>query len=650
MKLSCPACGASRELADGANHPGPFLRCLVCRVPIEIPEDDFLPESEPPASRLDPENGWYVEVRSGVYGPVTRAGLERWIHEGRVDWEDLVSHGGGPWLPALEQRLIVEHFSCRGEAPAAPERGDDLPPVKVRRPERRRPRVPRGLAIVAGGLLLSSLLTLNLPGLVAGAGLFSLRRWARRAAIAILFAVLVGILAGVWLAVSDSHWLAAFLGAALAGAAGASIGYLLQRRMRGYFQPGGGARACVALALSAVAGAALITIAFRAISRETDSRQIPGNGYAYTITRPDRAWRNVPARSVGGSPEPDLLLAREGLGARAMVIVEETPGDARSCLERAEARIRRTGLDPTVYGAREVYAGSLPGVQEIVSVARGARRVATLITCFADGGQHYQILGVAEEKVFERVRAELARMATGFRLDEVDDPMHLDIQTRGGPAPAGPAPAPGTLAGVIASADAAVVTIASVLDGNDRSYGSGTLLREDGVVVTNHHVVRGARRVSVSIPGFGVRRARVVAVDPDRDLALLKVPGRQLPSLPLTRRPVQAGDDVIAIGSPMGLAHTVTKGIISSTRRIREGVDYLQTDVSVNPGNSGGPLLNDAGEIVGINTFILRESEEVALTGLNFAVAAPYVREMAESNGFALPDPSPDARPLAASP
>jgi S1-C subfamily serine protease len=276
--------------------------------------------------------------------------------------------------------------------------------------------------------------------------------------------------------------------------------------------------------------------------------------------------------------------------------------------------------------------------------------VATLITCFADGGQHYQILGVADETAFEQVRSELARMATGFRLDEVDDPMHLDIHTRGGPAPGGSAPAPGTLAGVIASADAAVVTIASVLDGDDRAYGSGTLLREDGVVVTNHHVVRGARRVTVSIPGFGVRRARVVAVDPARDLALLKVPGRSLPSLSLTQRPVRPGDDVIAIGSPMGLAHTVTKGIISSTRRIRDGVDYLQTDVSVNPGNSGGPLLNDAGEVVGINTFILRESEEVALTGLNFAVAAPYVREMAESHGFALEDPPPNDRPGADSP
>jgi S1-C subfamily serine protease len=79
-------------------------------------------------------------------------------------------------------------------------------------------------------------------------------------------------------------------------------------------------------------------------------------------------------------------------------------------------------------------------------------------------------------------------------------------------------------------------------------------------------------------------------------------------------------------------------------------VDYLQTDVSVNPGNSGGPLLNDAGEVVGINTFILRESEEVALTGLNFAVAAPYVREMAESHGFALEDPSPNDGPGADSP
>jgi hypothetical protein len=509
--------------------------------------------------------------------------------------------------------------------------------------------MPRGLVIVAAGLLLSSVLTLNLPGVIAGAGLFSLRRWARRASLVILALVVLAILAATGFAAAISRWGAALLGVVLAGAAGGAIGYLLQRRVRGRFQPGGGVRASFALVLSAVAGAGLITVATRVISRVVESRLVPGNGYAYTITRPHRAWRDLPAARAGaGSAGPDLELVREGAGARARVIVEEAEGDAQGCLERAVARVRRTGAEPTVYGARDVYAAALPGAQEIVSVTRGGARVATLVTCFADGGLQYRILGSAEEKIFERLRPELYRMATSFRLDEVDDPMHLDIHTGRGPESVGPAPPPGSLAGVIASADRAVVTIASVIEGNERGYGSGTLVRDDGVVVTNHHVVRDALRVTVAIPGRGARRARVVAVDPDRDLALLKVPGRDLPFLPLARRPVSTGDDVIAIGSPMGLSHTVTKGIISSTRRVREGVDYLQTDVSVNPGNSGGPLINAAGEVVGINTFILRESEAVALTGLNFAVSAPYVRELAEAHGFPLPDPRAPDPPVAA--
>ncbi len=647
MKIACPACGASRELAREAIPPGPFVHCDVCRVPIEIPEDDYLPDSEPLSCPASQDDRWYVDVRSGVYGPATRARLERWIREGRLDWEDLVSHGGGPWLPALEQRPIVEHFSGRADTPAAPERDEDAPPVKVRRPESRGPGTPRGVAVIAAGLVLSSIVTLNVPGVIAGAGLLSLRRWARRASIIILCTLLLALFAGTGLAVADSRWSIAFLAVILSGVAGGAIGYLLQRRVRGYFQPGGGARASIVLVLSALVGAGLITATIRVISRVVESRQVPGNAYAYTITRPDHAWRDLPAPGmVEGSAAPDLELVREGTDARAQVIVEETAGDARSCLERAVARIRRTGLEPTEYGARKVFAAALPGAQEIISIARGGRRVTTLVTCFADGGLHYQILGAAEEKAFERVRAELYRMATSFRLDEVDDPMHLDIHTGKGPSPA---PLPGTLAGVIAKADRAVVTIASLLEGDERGYGSGTLIRDDGVVVTNYHVVGDARRITVAIPGHGLRRAQVVAVDPERDLALLKVSGRDLPYLPLARRPVSAGDDVIAIGSPMGLSHTVTKGIISATRRIRDGVDYLQTDVSVNPGNSGGPLLNATGEVVGINTLILRESEAVALTGLNFAVSVPYVRELAEAHGFPLPDPPAAGRPQAAS-
>jgi serine protease Do len=201
---------------------------------------------------------------------------------------------------------------------------------------------------------------------------------------------------------------------------------------------------------------------------------------------------------------------------------------------------------------------------------------------------------------------------------------------------------------VVSRSETAVVLITAHLPDKKRGYGSGALLREDGLIVTNYHVIEGARKVMVGISGHGTRRARRVAMDPGADLAILRVPGRALPFLTLADDPVLAGDDVIAIGSPMGLMHTVTKGIISSTRRTRNGVDYLQTDVSINPGSSGGPLLNLRGEVVGINTFIVRESEALALTGLNFAVPARYVREMAERNRLSLPSrPSPTAAMVA---
>jgi serine protease Do len=156
--------------------------------------------------------------------------------------------------------------------------------------------------------------------------------------------------------------------------------------------------------------------------------------------------------------------------------------------------------------------------------------------------------------------------------------------------------------------------------------GSGFIIREDGYLVTNFHVVENAVAVKVHVEGLSeVLSARVVGSDPRSDLALLKVkPRRKLPVLPLgnsERLPVGAW--VVAIGNPFGLAHVATKGIVSGKGRtlgdlprFRPGYyDFIQTDAAIDRGNSGGPLLNLDGEVVGINTAINSRAR-----GISFAV------------------------------
>ncbi|MDP3275097.1 MAG: trypsin-like peptidase domain-containing protein [Deltaproteobacteria bacterium] len=159
-----------------------------------------------------------------------------------------------------------------------------------------------------------------------------------------------------------------------------------------------------------------------------------------------------------------------------------------------------------------------------------------------------------------------------------------------------------------------------------RGSGSGVILREDGVILTNYHVVERARRISVHLRDGRLFRGRVLGVDRSTDLALVKIDAQGLPVARLgdsdSARP---GEWVLAIGAPLGLEATVTHGILSATGRAHLGVnaieDYLQTDASINPGNSGGPLVNLRGEVLGINTMIAGRN-----SGIGFAVSAGIAR------------------------
>ena len=168
-------------------------------------------------------------------------------------------------------------------------------------------------------------------------------------------------------------------------------------------------------------------------------------------------------------------------------------------------------------------------------------------------------------------------------------------------------------------------------DGPTGSLGSGFVIREDGLIVTNRHVVVGARTVRVRIPDGREVSATIVGSDAVTDIALLKIDAGRLPALRLgSSQVVAVGDAVIAIGNPYGLGQSVSAGIISARGRILEDdpyIDFLQTDAAINRGNSGGPLVTMDGTVVGVTSAIFSPSG--GSVGLGFAIPAETVTEVA---------------------
>jgi Do/DeqQ family serine protease len=170
------------------------------------------------------------------------------------------------------------------------------------------------------------------------------------------------------------------------------------------------------------------------------------------------------------------------------------------------------------------------------------------------------------------------------------------------------------------------------------SLGSGVIVRADGVIVTNNHVVEGGQEITVALSDRREFPARVLLADPRRDLAVLKIdlpPGERLPVLAIDDRgDTQVGDLVLAIGDPFGIGQTVTNGIVSALNRTTDpsgeaGAAYIQTDAAINPGNSGGALVDMEGDLVGINSFILSRSG--TSSGVGFAIPAAVVRRVVET-------------------
>jgi serine protease Do len=162
--------------------------------------------------------------------------------------------------------------------------------------------------------------------------------------------------------------------------------------------------------------------------------------------------------------------------------------------------------------------------------------------------------------------------------------------------------------------------------------GSGVIVSPDGYILTNHHVVEGAQEITVELTDNRVFKAKLVGSDQPSDLAVLKIDASSLPVLALGDSDrAQVGDVVLAVGNPLGIGQTVTSGIISAKGRttgLGDGSfeDFIQTDAAINRGNSGGALVNTAGELVGINSQILSPSG--GSIGIGFAIPANMARDV----------------------
>ena len=164
--------------------------------------------------------------------------------------------------------------------------------------------------------------------------------------------------------------------------------------------------------------------------------------------------------------------------------------------------------------------------------------------------------------------------------------------------------------------------------------GSGVIITKDGFILTNNHVVDGAKEVKVTLQDGRELTAKVMGRDPKSDIAVVKIDANDLPTVPLAdSEKVEVGDVVLAIGNPFGVGQTVTSGIVSAKNRGNMGIedyeDFIQTDAAINPGNSGGALVDINGRLIGINTAILSRSG--GSQGVGFAIPSDLARSVMES-------------------
>jgi serine protease Do len=216
--------------------------------------------------------------------------------------------------------------------------------------------------------------------------------------------------------------------------------------------------------------------------------------------------------------------------------------------------------------------------------------------------------------------------AAGLRADEPKRPA--------------PSPCPASVPELYEAVAPAVVSVTAMavdphdaFDRMNRQAGSGVLIDASGIVLTNSHVVFGRQAISVTLDDGTVLPARIVGVDPIYDVGLLRIPVPEKGTLPTAAFAesgrLRVGEEVFAIGNPFGLEQTLTRGIVSAVNRILPGASWslreplIQTDAAINHGNSGGPLVDRCGKVVGINTAMLPDAQ-----GIGFAIPSDLIRSV----------------------
>jgi serine protease Do len=294
-------------------------------------------------------------------------------------------------------------------------------------------------------------------------------------------------------------------------------------------------------------------------------------------------------------------------------------------------------LAAALFGAAPLIGSAHPATDQFV-LTDGGRVRGTVVketseNIFVDVG--YTILEIPVASIVERTSA-----------DEGEQQPAADGESKGlyteGNLP------PLSVQEAVERFDAGVVVVRT-----PSGTGSGFIIREDGYVVTNAHVVQGEIEITVIVyrsteDGFEkdlYERAKIIAVNPYIDLALVKIPDEDLKDRELTAvmlgkiEEAEVGEPVFAIGAPLGMDRSVSEGIISIKNRSHQGKVYVQTTAAINPGNSGGPLFNSSGEVVAVNTLGYMFAE-----GMNLSIPVDYVKHFIQNrDAFAYDRDNPNS-------